>query len=274
MTSFLRLAAAILATLAIALPASATTYSTDYTDLWYNAGESGWGVNVMQQDSVIFATLFVYGTGGNPAWFVASDLEPASAGSQSTFTGTLYQTSGPYFGAGTFNPGAVGVIPVGTMTFTFVTPNSASLQYTVNGTLVTKSITRQTWRTNNLTGNYIGGLTAQATNCNGVANGPVLIFYELHVQQNDTQATLTVNFSDAGGKPATCTFTGLYQQSGQLGSLGGSWGCSFTSGSPSTTGSYAMSEIAGSANGFNAKFTGSDNLCTYDGFFGGVRDVL
>ena len=35
-----------------------------------------------------------------------------------------------------------------------------------------------------------------------------------------------------------------------------------------------MSEIAGSANGFNAKFTGSDNLCTYNGFFGGVRDVL
>lgn len=274
MNPLARIAAALLAALAFSAPASATTYSTDYTDLWWNAGESGWGVNLIQQGNVLFATLFVYGPTGSPTWFSASDVEPAPAGSQSSFSGTLYQTTGPYFGLGTFNPGAVGTNPVGTVTFTFDSATTGTMQYTVNGNLYTKSITRLTWRANDLSGNYIGGLTAQATSCNGVNNGPVLIFYELHAQQTGSQATLTVNFYDSSNYPATCTFTGLYTQSGQLGSLSGSWGCSFTSGAASTSGNYTITEIVAHATGFNGKFSGTDNHCSYSGYFGGVRDVL
>jgi hypothetical protein len=270
----LRLAAALLATLAFAAPAAATTYSTDYTDLWFNAAEQGWGVNIIQQGNVFFATLFVYDVNGKPAWFVASDVEPSPAGSQTSFTGALYQTSGPYFALGTFNPGAVGANTVGVITFTFTSATTGTMQYTVNGSLVTKSITRQTWRANDLTGNYIGGLTAQATGCSGVSNGPALIFDELHVQQSDTQATLTVNFFDAQGRAAACTFTGLYTQAGQLGALSGSWGCSFSSGAASTSGNYAITEIAAHTTGFSGKFSGADNHCSYSGYFGGVRDVL
>ena len=59
MTRILRLAAAaFLAALAV-LPAQATTYSTDYTDLWYNPNESGWGLNLIQQYQTMFGTLFV-----------------------------------------------------------------------------------------------------------------------------------------------------------------------------------------------------------------------
>jgi hypothetical protein len=32
--------------------------------------------------------------------------------------------------------------------------------------------------------------------------------------------------------------------------------------------------VDASQNGLNARFTGSDQFCTYNGFFGGIRDVL
>lgn len=82
-----------------ALPAAATTFSIDFTDLWYNApaeSEAGWGVNVIQQNEVLFATLFVYGPDGTPRWYVASRLDPAG---ENRFAGPLYTAAGTYFGA-------------------------------------------------------------------------------------------------------------------------------------------------------------------------------
>ena len=270
--SLLRPAAVLLATLAFATPAAATTYSTDYTDLWFNTGEQGWGVNVIQQGNTLFATLFVYGASGNPTWFVASDVEPSPAGSQTSFTGVLYQASGPFFGLGSFNPGAVGRQAVGAITFTFGSATTGTMQYTVNGNLFTKTITRQTWRYNDLTGNYVGGFTAQASNCgNGVTNGAVLVFDSLQVQQSGAQATLSLSYYNGAGAAVQCTFSGLYSQSGQLGSVAGDWGCAFSDNTPTTSGTYSITEIAASANGFNGKFSAVDNYCTYDGRFSGVR---
>src|SRR5438477_11100290 len=118
-----RQAMALLFFLAAAFPAAATTSSTDFTDLWWNPSENGWGVNVIHQGDTFFATLFVYGTDGTARWFVASNL----TGSGTIFSGTLYQTAGPYFGAGTFNPAGVGVTPVGAMTFSFSGPYNGTL---------------------------------------------------------------------------------------------------------------------------------------------------
>jgi len=50
---------AFFATLAISFHAAATTYSTDYTDLWWGGtSESGWGINLIQQGEVIFDSGF------------------------------------------------------------------------------------------------------------------------------------------------------------------------------------------------------------------------
>jgi hypothetical protein len=47
---------------------SATTNSaTNYSDLWWSA-ESGWGINLNHQGTVIFATLYTYDTNGQPMW--------------------------------------------------------------------------------------------------------------------------------------------------------------------------------------------------------------
>ena len=43
----------------------------DYSDLWWNPNESGWGLNVVQHASRnIFAVWFTYDANASPRWFV------------------------------------------------------------------------------------------------------------------------------------------------------------------------------------------------------------
>ena len=76
--------------------------STNYTALWWNPSESGWGINFDHQGDILFGTLFTYDASGNPLWLVMSD-GARQAGTQ-TFTGALYQTTGPAFNANPFTP--------------------------------------------------------------------------------------------------------------------------------------------------------------------------
>jgi len=268
-----RFAAALLAAAAFALPARATTYSTDYTDLWYNPNESGWGLNLIQQGQTMFGTLFVYGVGNVPQWFVASDIEPVGT-STTQFTGQLYQTSGPYFGAGSFDQAAVQHVTVGTITLTFTDINTATLVYTVNGQQVTKTVTRQTWRNDNLSGNYGGGLLGTGSNCgNGVSNGAVSIFGNLAVQHpSNNQISMTVQFQANAGA-SQCTFAGTYTQHGRTGSIAGNFNCTVPN-QQGNTGTFTISSIDSSPDGFMGHFNGRDQFCTYDGPFGGVRDLF
>ncbi|HET9652705.1 MAG TPA: hypothetical protein VFP36_10955, partial [Usitatibacter sp.] len=216
------------------------------------------------------ATLFVYGTDNRAHWFVASNLQGTSA---SSFSGQLFETTGPVFFA-TFNPNAVSATPVGNMTFTFNTVSTGTLSYTVNGVGVTKQIQRQTWAGENLTGSYLGGLTANGSSCgNGATNGPVLIFDTLTVSHAGGSVTARVNFFNSAGTASVCTFSGSYGQTGRLGNVNGSFSCTFGS-APGNQGTFSISQIDAGVNGFNGVFQGSDQFCTYNGFFGGVRDVL
>src|SRR4029077_19170889 len=43
---------------------------TNHTALWWNAAESGWGINVNHQGNIVFATLFTYDDSGAPLWLV------------------------------------------------------------------------------------------------------------------------------------------------------------------------------------------------------------
>jgi hypothetical protein len=62
-----RLCTAWLLVLAFA-PAAA---ATDFTDIWFIPQESGWGVNIVQSDSFLFATFFIYGSDKAPTWYTA-----------------------------------------------------------------------------------------------------------------------------------------------------------------------------------------------------------
>jgi hypothetical protein len=268
--------AAAAAVAAAALPAGATTHSTDYTDLWYLPAESGWGVNVVQQLDIIFATFFLYGPDNTPRWYVAPDTRSVAAPpGENLFSGPLFSTIGTYFGAPWGGPTQNS--QVGNVAFSFTSPANGAVSYTINGVSVTKSITRQTWRGNNLAGNYIGGLTANGTGCgNGVANGPVLINGELSIGHgNFTAPTFVIDFFAASGAPGSCTFTGTYGQEGRLGRVdNGSFSCTIQGVSNPPVGTYVLTQVEATTNGITSRFVGRDQNCNYDGFFGGTRDVL
>ncbi len=110
-------------------------HAANYTGLWWNPAEPGWGIDVNQQDGVVFATLFTYDANAQPLWLVASSLRAQADGS---FSGDLYQASGPRFDASPWNAASVNV--VGTMTLSFAGTSQAHVSYTVNGTSVAKDI--------------------------------------------------------------------------------------------------------------------------------------
>ena len=121
------------------------TAASNYTDLWWASpagSESGWGINLTQEGATIFATWFTYALDGTPMWLVVT----AANTGPGTYSGTLYQTTGPAFDAAPFNPANVMSKAVGMATFTFVDGNDATFAYTVNGISQQKSITREVFQ--------------------------------------------------------------------------------------------------------------------------------
>jgi len=116
--------------------------AANYTALWYNPSESGWGINFDQQGDILFASLFTYDENGAPMWLVMSN--GARQGSADAFAGTLYRTTGPAFNANPFTAiGPANISTVGTLSVTFSSAASGTLTYTYNGAAVTKAITKQ-----------------------------------------------------------------------------------------------------------------------------------
>jgi lysyl endopeptidase len=119
--------------------APAATPAHNYTDLWWNPNESGWGVAINQHDARLFAAWYVYDGNGRPLWVTMSGGQWTSA---SRFTGDLYITSGPD-PMGTFDPNQVTRTRVGSGTFDFTSSDRGTLSYTVNGVAGSKPIQRQ-----------------------------------------------------------------------------------------------------------------------------------
>ena len=270
-TTLRSFAAALLFALAgMGLPAHATSFSTDYTDLWLNSplgSEDGWGVNIIQENNILFVTMFVYGPDNTPRWYSASNVVGTSA---TTFTGDLYTTTGSYLGA-QWVPSQLTLRKVGTVAFTFNANNTAAMSYNVDNVVVTKTIERFALTANNYTGNYIGGLTAFGSACGG--NGGLLINGVLAVAHQNPTFTMTVDFVNQGAN-ARCTYSGTYTQTGRLGGIAnGSFSC--VRGSQQLNqGQFSMTEMSLSRNGWNGRFVGTDQFCSYAGFMGGVKDVF
>ena len=114
----------------------------NYEGLWWNApaaSESGWGINFAHQGDIIFASWFTYDLTGKGWWLVMTAPKTAP----NTYSGALYQTTGPPFNAVPFNPMQVTPTQVGTGTLSFSDANNGTFAYTVNGIAQTKNITRE-----------------------------------------------------------------------------------------------------------------------------------
>ncbi len=257
--------AAFIVGLGISLNVTAQNLGTTLSDLWWNPAESGWGVTVDHQQNFMFLTFFIYQANGTPYW-VTAQLQKVGTGGLATFpqifTGPVYQTNGPWFG-GAFNPAAVTTQTVGTATFTIASSYLfATLQYSINGVNVTKSLQRQTLVNVNYSGTYLGGTAYTLSGCSNPANNGMNVADSgvLTITQAGTSVHIV-----AQGSAATCTFNGTYSQSGSLGQTGGNFSCS-----DGTFGSFTLIAMQWTLFGMTAGLSGQSQFCAFNGVLGGI----
>jgi hypothetical protein len=253
MRAFLRLVSAVV--FAASLTAQASSFSSEITDMWWNPAESGWGVNVILQNNVAFMTFFIYDQNQNPVWYTAQlSTQPGN----SVWSGPLYATKGPYFGA-PYTPYMIR--QAGTATFNITALNAATLTYSVDGVVVVKNVQRQTWTNENYTGSYVGGYSLRYSSCNPASgNGISEVAEVLNVNQVGT--AMTIASATAG---VNCTYTGTYSQTGKLGSVQGNYTCT-----DGTQGTFTFFEMTPTISGFMARAVGQSQSCQWAGYIGGI----
>lgn len=111
----------------------------DYSAMWWNPSESGWGMSITQHGATMFAAWYIYDHTGTATWLV---MPGGTWTSSTSITGDLFATSGP-LSTQPFDPSQVNVQRVGTATIAFSAADRAVLSYVVNGVSGTKAIQQQ-----------------------------------------------------------------------------------------------------------------------------------
>ena len=253
-------AAIFFAASSLLTPSWATSFTTDQSDLWWIPTESGWGIQLVQRGGVIFATMFVYDPTRIPIWYTATITPQVTP---FTWSGDLYLTNGPWFGTVPFNPATVTLRKVGTLTWTGVTVTTGTLTYSVDGVVVTKSVTRQLLVYDDFSGRYAGASHSTFTGCsNPLNNGTGEALSVFAVAQTGTAVTVTTSGGDV------CTYSGTLTQAGQMGRISGTYTCA-----SGDFGSFVIFETQVNISGITGRFnvTSTPTGCTGTGWFGGMR---
>lgn len=120
------------------LPARA---GTAVKDLWWaGSAENGWGMSITQHRDTLFVVFYVYDAQGNPVWYVMPGGS-WNAG-RTAYSGAIYHPRGAPFGTYDASRFAVGNT-VGSVTLTFSSNSSATVDYTIGAASGRKAITRQ-----------------------------------------------------------------------------------------------------------------------------------
>lgn len=128
----------------VTLLLSSSGLAQNYSDIWYNPDESGWGLTIADHETQIFVVWYTYRQDGSPTWFTI----PGGTFSQGRrfFSGDVYSTIGPAFGQ-PFDPSRVTATKQGTASFDFapegIAQGVALFTYSLGGVTQTKRIQRQ-----------------------------------------------------------------------------------------------------------------------------------
>lgn len=247
------------------LTAAAPACALDYTDIWYLAPESGWGVNVVQSGNFMFVTFFIYGPDKKPTWYTGQLTLDQSG----NFSGPLYATTGSYYGA-PWSTQDFSLTQVGTASFQPTDAYNARLVYTVTtppamAATVTKTIQRQTLTAIRTAGSYFGGQSGAYSGCTSTAdNAAYTDPFNLQVTQ-PTSGSVTFQFMYLSG--LSCTLSGTLVQYGQLYTVpAANYSCS-----NGLTTSASMSQIKVTSLGIEGRFAAPmvGGGCREDATFGG-----
>ena len=119
---------------------AAASPAFDYTDLWWNPSESGWGLSLVQHpNKILFGVWYTYEQDGTRTWYV---MPTGSWSSPTHYSGPLYVTNGPSFEKA-FDASQVQTRQVGTLNIDFSSQDTGTFTYLVDGVSGTKSMQRQ-----------------------------------------------------------------------------------------------------------------------------------
>jgi carboxyl-terminal processing protease len=113
----------------------------NYTDLWWNANESGWGIQITHHNDEMFGTWFTYDEQGNQLFITLPGCGLQRFNGR-VCSGELYKTTGTPYNV-PFVSANTAVTKIGSATLTFNSATSATFAYQIGGTSITKAITRQ-----------------------------------------------------------------------------------------------------------------------------------
>jgi SAM-dependent methyltransferase len=118
------------------------TIPINYTDLWWNPAESGWGISIHHHSSnALVACWLVYGADGSPCWFL---IQPGEWIDAQTFHGVIYQSTGPDW-KNLFETTRVERREVGTGVLAFDGPQNGTFSFTIDGVDGNKTISRMSF---------------------------------------------------------------------------------------------------------------------------------
>ena len=197
------------------LISAARADALEYTDVYYNPAESGWGVFLVQSDTTQFLAFFIYGTDNKPTWYTAQLAQDVAG----NYNGQLYATTGTYFGL-PWNPAQLTVAAVGTVSFAPTDAYRATVTYALTGgEPITKTVQRQTLTAYKLAGNYSGSVSGTQSGCAdpGLNDAQFRGRYNLAASQTgDTAAAMTITFVDPENNGVVCTIQGPLTHFGRI----------------------------------------------------------
>jgi hypothetical protein len=260
----------LLCALAVLLGGSLTpAHATSYQDLWWNSLESGWGINVLHQGDTLVATWFIYDTGGKPMWLLGV-LDKAGA---TSYAGAVYRYTGPGYNLVAFDPKQVTETAVGTAQFNFADPTHGSLTYTVNGTVVTKNVTRQTYAEPKANGTFVVAAYRVCSGCADPSQNSSYFVYGRAYDFFQAQDELSVGYGTLDSSnlfTMSCSAIGPFAVGGSIAGFSAPFRCA-----NGTAGTLTISDLTTTDAGILAEavwqFNAASGGCRYVESMSGAR---
>lgn len=113
--------------------------ATNFSDIWWNPQQSGWGLHLSHVDTQLIATWYTYDTDREPIFYQGVTTRQADG----SFSGELFRSNnGTPFLQINGAPANNGATVVGTLRLRFSDGQTGSFDYTINGVTQNKSIQR------------------------------------------------------------------------------------------------------------------------------------
>lgn len=176
--------------------ASFSSATTNFSDIWWNQAESGWGLALNHQDNTIAGALYTFAADGQPLFVILNGATPQPDGS---YLGNLNRSTGPAFNAVPWSTSQVVNTVVGTMRLRFLGSQNLDIEYSINGTNVSKSLTRLRYGTAPVC-NFSGFDRSTALNFQDIWWNPNESGWGLNIIHQDDVISVGLYNYDASGR--------------------------------------------------------------------------